>query len=88
MEWLIIHEPGTEFVFDTEHFLPLALSIAIFTYLYERHKEKAVERDERRLVVATEVEDMQVAEAICSALEAQQIKALIVENGSPIYITR
>ena len=45
-----------------------------------------MERDERRLVVATEVEDMQVAEAICSALEAQQIKALIVENGSPIYI--
>lgn len=86
MEWLIIHEPGTEFVFDTEHFLPLALSIAISTYLYERHKDKAVERDVRRLVVATEVEDMQVAEAICSELEAQEIKALIVENGSPIYI--
>lgn len=86
MEWLIIHEPGTEFVFDTEHFLPLALSIAIFDYLYERRKERLVERDERRLVVAAAVADMHRAEAICGMLEAQGIKAMIVEQGSPIYI--
>ena len=86
LEWLIMHEPGTEFIFQTERYLPLALSVAIFDALYEKRKERLVEKDERRLVVATEVDNIQLAEAISTALDSEGIVVMLVEKGSPIYV--
>lgn len=86
MEWLIMHESGTEFIFDTVRYLPLALTIAISNYLYERRQEKLVESDERRLVVATEVDNLQLAETISKELEGNGVAVMIVPQHSPIYI--
>ena len=60
-------------------------AVALFDELI-KNKEKKMQKDENALVVAAECEDMQTAEEICSKLENNGIKAMIVEKDSPVYI--
>ena len=85
-EWLIMHTPGEEFVFETRKWLPLALSIGIGNYLYERREQKRVEKEENRLVFAAGCATMEEAQSVGDMLEKEGIKAMIVERESPIYI--
>ena len=85
-EWLIMHTPGEEFVFETRKWLPLALSVGIGTYLYERREQRKIEQEENRLVVAAGCATMEEAQSVGDMLEKEGIKAMIVERESPIYI--
>lgn len=85
-EWLIMHTPGEEFVFETRKWLPLALSVGIGNYLYERREQKKIEQEENRLVVAAGCATMEEAQSVGDMLEKEGIKAMIVERESPIYI--
>ena len=85
-EWLIMHTPGEEFVFETRKWLPLALSVGIGTYLYERREQKKIEQEENRLVVAVGCATMEEAQSVSDKLEKEGVKAMIVERESPIYI--
>ena len=85
-EWLIMHTPGEEFVFETRKWLPLALSVGIGTYLYERREQRKIEQEENRLVVAVGCATMEEAQSVSDMLEKEGVKAMIVERESPIYI--
>lgn len=85
-EWLIMHTPGEEFVFETRKWLPLALSVGIGTYLYERREQRKIEQEENRLVVAEGCATMEEAQSVSDKLEKEGVKAMIVERESPIYI--
>lgn len=85
-EWLIMHTPGEEFVFETRKWLPLALSMGIGNYLYERRERKRVEKEENRLVFAASCATMEEAQSVGDMLEKEGVKAMIVERESPIYI--
>ena len=43
------------------------------------------DKDEIKLAVAAECTDKTSAEAICRMLEANDIKAMVVEKNSPVY---
>ena len=85
-EWLIMHTPGEEFVFETRKWLPLALSVGIGNYLYERREQKKIEREDNRLVFATGYDTMDEAQSVCDMLEKEDINTMVVERESPIYI--
>ena len=85
-EWLIMHTPGEEFVFETRKWLPLALSISIGNYIFERREQKRVEKEENRLVFAAGCATMEEAQSVGYMLEKEGVKAMIVERESPIYI--
>jgi hypothetical protein len=85
-EWLIMHTPGEEFVFETRKWLPLALAVGIGNYIYERREQKRVEKEENRLVLATECASMEEAKSVGDMLEKEGVSAMIVERESPIYI--
>lgn len=70
----------------TMHWLSLSISLGVFNYLNARRSEREMERDENMLVVAAECSDISDAEALSATLEANCIKAMIVEKHSPIYI--
>lgn len=72
--------------FKTLHWLSLCISLGIFNHLYVRLQQRSIEHDDNSLVVVAECSDMASAEAICNTLEANDIKAMIVEKGSPVYI--
>lgn len=72
--------------FETLHWLSLGLSLSIFNHLYVRLQQRSIEYDDNSLVVVAECSDMASAETICNTLEANDIKAMIVEKGSPVYI--
>jgi hypothetical protein len=84
-EWLIMHAPGEEFVFETRKWLPLALAVGIGNYIYERREQKRVEKEENRLVLATECASMEEAKSVGDMLEKEGVSAMIVERESPIY---
>ena len=85
-EWLIMHTPGEEFVFETRKWLSLALAVGIGNYIYERREQKRVEKEENRLVLATECASMEEAKSVGDMLEKEGVSAMIVERESPIYI--
>ena len=85
-EWLIMHTPGEEFVFETRKWLPIALSIGIGNYIFERREQKRVEKEENRLVFAAGCATMEEAQSVGDMLEKEGVKAMIVERESPIYI--
>jgi hypothetical protein len=85
-EWLIMHTPGEEFVFETRKWLPIALSLGIGNYIFERREQKRVEKEENRLVFAAGCANMEEAQSVGDMLEKEGVKAMIVERESPIYI--
>ena len=85
-EWLFMHTPDEEFVFETRKWLPLALSIGIGNYIYERREQKKIEREDNRLVFAAGYDTMEEAQSVCDMLEKEGINTMVVERESPIYI--
>ena len=86
IEWLIQRFSDEDFSLGLVHWLSFALAVALFDELIKKNKERKTKEDENALVIAAECKDMQTAEAICKMLEANDIKAMIVEKDSPIYI--
>ena len=87
VEWLIQKLfSDKDFSLGLVHWLSFALAVALFDELIKKNKERKTKEDENALVIAAECKDMQTAEAICKMLEANDIKAMIVEKDSPIYI--
>lgn len=86
IEWLIQRFSDKDFALGTVHWLSFSFACAIFDQFYQKFKEKKIQEDENALVVAAECEDMQTAEGLCSKLESNSIKAMIVEKDSPVYI--
>ena len=86
IEWLIQRVSDEDFSLGLVHWLSFALAVALFDELIKKNKERKTKEDENALVIAAECKDMQTAEAICKMLEANDIKAMIVEKDSPIYI--
>lgn len=85
-EWLIQRFSDKDFALGTVHWLSFSFACAIFDQFYKKYKEKKMQEDENALVVASECEDMQTAEDICSKLESNGVKAMIVEKDSPVHI--
>ena len=86
IEWLIQRFSDEDFSLGLVHWLSFALAVALFDELIKKNQEKKTQEDESALVVAAECEDMQTAEDLCNKLESNDIKALIVEKDSPVYI--
>lgn len=86
IEWFIQRFSDKDFSLGLLHWLSFALAVALFDELIKKNKEKKMQEDENALVVAAECEDMQTAEDICNKLESNGIKAMIVENDSPVFI--
>ena len=86
VEWLIQKFSDKDFSLGLVHWLSFALAVALFDELVKKYKEKKTQEDENALVIAAECEDMQTAEDFCNKLESNGIKAMIVENDSPVYI--
>ena len=86
IEWLIQRFSDEDFSLGLVHWLSFALAVALFDELIKKNKERKTKEDENALVIATECKDMQTAEGICTKLESNGIKAMIVEKDSPIYI--
>ena len=86
IEWLIQRFSDEDFSLGLVHWLSFALAVALFDELVKKYKEKKTQEDENTLVVAAECEDMQTAEGICNKLESNDIKAMIVDKDSPVYI--
>ena len=86
VEWLIQRFSNEDFSLGLVHWLSFALAVALCDELIKKNKEKKIKEDENALVIAAECKDMQTAEAICKMLEANDIKAMIVEKDSPVYI--
>lgn len=86
IEWLIQRFSDKDFALGTVHWLSFSFAYAIFDQFYQKFKEKKIQEDENALVVAADCEDMQTAEVLCSKLESNSIKAMIVEKDSPVYI--
>lgn len=86
IEWLIQRFSEEDFSLGLVHWLSFALAVALFDELIKKHEGKKIQEDENALVVAAECEDMQTAEDICRKLESNDVKAMIVEKDSPVYI--
>ena len=86
IEWLIQRFSDEDFSLGLVHWLSFALAVALFDELIKKNKERKTKEDENALVIAAECKYMQTAEAIFKMLEANDIKAMIVEKDSPIYI--
>ena len=86
IEWLIQRFSDEDFSLGLVHWISFALAVALFDELVKKYKEKKTQEDESALVVAAECEDMQTAEGICNKLESNDIKAMIVDKDSPVYI--
>lgn len=86
IEWLIQKFSDEDFSLGMVHWLSFAIAVALFDELIKKNNEKKIQEDENALVVAAECEDMQTAEDICSRLENNAIKAMVIEKDSPVYI--
>ena len=86
MEWLLQRFSDKDFSLGLAHWISFALAVALFDELIKKNKERKTKEDENALVIAAECKDMQTAEAICKMLEANDIKAMIVDKDSPVYI--
>ena len=86
VEWLIQKFSDEDFSLGLVHWLSFALAVALFDELIKKNKERKTKEDENALVIAAECKDMQTAEGIYNKLESNDIKAMIVDKDSPVYI--
>ena len=64
--------------------ISIIVAVSIFIYIVIRLSIYQ-DKDEIKLAVAAECTDKTSAEAICKMLEANDIKAMVVEKNSPVY---
>lgn len=86
MDWLYARCTEKDYLLGPEYWLSFSIASAIIDLLFEKYKDKKHQNDENVLVVAAECPDAASAENICNRLEANGIKAMVVEKDSPIYI--
>ena len=86
MEGLIQRFSDDDFSLGLVHWLSFALAVALFDELIKKNQERKTQEDENALIVPAECEDMQTEEDLCNKLESKDIKAMIVEKDSPVYI--
>ena len=86
MDKLFEHFTEKDYLLGPKYWLSFSIASGIIDLLYERYKEKKHKNDENDFEVAAECPDVQSAENICNKLEANGIKAMVVEKESPIYI--
>ena len=86
MDKLFEHFTEKDYLLGPKYWLSFSIASGIIDLLYERYKEKKHKNDENDFVVAAECPDVRSAESICNKLEANGIKAMVVEKESPIYI--
>ena len=86
VDMLFEHLSKKDYLLGPKYWLSFSIASGIIDLLYERYKEKKHKNDENDFVVAAECPDVQSAESICNKLEANGIKAMVVEKESPIYI--
>ena len=86
MDMFFEHFSEKDYLFGPKYWLSFSIASGIIDLLYERYKEKKHKNDENDFVVAAECPDVKSAESICNKLEANGIKAMVVEKESPIYI--
>ena len=86
MDKLFEHFTEKDYLLGPKYWLSFSIASGIIDLLYERYKEKKHKNDENDFVVAAECPNVQSAESICNRLEANGIKAMVVEKESPIYI--
>lgn len=65
--------------------LCMSFSLTIFFYFQEKRKEQS-KKNGNNLAVVAEYSNMTEAEATCRTLEINDIKAMSVEKGNPMYI--
>lgn len=86
MDMLFEHFSEKDYLLGPKYWLSFSIASGIIDLLYEKYKEKKHKDNENDLVVVAECPDVQSAESICNKLEANGIKAMVVEKESPIYI--
>ena len=64
--------------------ISIIVAVSIFLYIVIRLSIYQ-DKDEIKLAVAAECTDKASAETICRMLEANDIKAMVVEKNSPVY---
>ncbi len=85
LEKLFPDTDGTSFTGNWEQWFPVSISLALFLHMQEIRRMQSYKNDNDLIVVA-ECHTIAEAEAICTRLEANGIKSIIVEKGSPMYI--
>lgn len=86
MDMLFEHFSEKDYLFGPKYWLSFSIASGILDLIYEKYKETRHKDNENDLVVVAECPDVQSAESICNKLEANGIKAMVVEKDSPIYI--
>ena len=85
LEWLFPENTGKPFDGNWEHWFPVSISLSIFLFMQERRRTQSYSNS-NELVVAAQCQEREEAESIYAVLEQNGIKAMIVEQGSPMYI--
>ena len=86
MDMLFEHFSEKDYLLGPKYWLSFSIASGILDLIYEKYKEKRHKDNENDLVVVAECPDVQSAESMCNKLEANGIKAMVVEKESPIYI--
>ena len=86
MDMLFEHFSEKDYLFGPKYWLSFSIASGILDLIYEKYKETRHKDNENDLVVVAECPDVQSAESICNKLEANGIKAMVIEKDSPIFI--
>ena len=85
LEWWFPNDAESAFSGNWEQWFPVSISLATFLHLQERRRVQSY-KNAHDLVIAAEYHDRAKAEALCATLDEIGIKAIAVEQGSPMYI--
>lgn len=85
LEWLFPDNADSSFTGNWEQWFPVSISLSVFLFMQNKRTTQSYEND-NDLVVAVECQDKTDAERICSILDENGIKAMVVEKESPMYI--
>ena len=86
MDMLFEHFSEKDYLLGPKYWLSFSIASGILDLIYEKYKETRHKDNENDLVVVAECPDVQSAESICNKLEANGIKAMVIEKDSPIFI--
>lgn len=85
LEYIFPINKDKGFTGDWVQWLCISFSLTIFFYFQDKRKEQS-KKNGNNLAVVAEYSNMTEAEATCRTLEINNIKAMSVEKGNPMYI--
>ena len=85
LEKLFPDADGNKFTGNWEQWFPVSISLALFLHMQEMRSMQSY-KNNNDLIVAAECHTIAEAEAICTKLEANGIKSILVEKSSPMYL--